>query len=126
MRNKLLEERAHPAQLLALLQPFDDLWKCAYLIHASTFDHCFYSLVTCIFSRELHLQLHLLELQRLVAQASSEFRLKGPFPVALYRGILTSFQTILDNMHSIRCGMLEPVIFLATAEVTNTNVYHFL
>ncbi|KAJ7933967.1 hypothetical protein B0H13DRAFT_2227384 [Mycena leptocephala] len=32
-----------------------------------------------------------------------EPRLKGPFPVQLYRGILTSLQTILDKLHSMRC-----------------------
>ncbi|KAF8320692.1 hypothetical protein DL93DRAFT_2052449 [Clavulina sp. PMI_390] len=56
-----------------------------------------------LYVRELHLQLQLLHLQKLVAQAALEFRLKGPFPVTLYRGILTSLQTILDNLHSIRC-----------------------
>ncbi|KAF9063974.1 Fusaric acid resistance protein-like-domain-containing protein [Rhodocollybia butyracea] len=52
---------------------------------------------------ELHLQIKLFELQALLAQAQHEPRLKGPFPVALYRGILTSLQTILDKLHSMRC-----------------------
>jgi hypothetical protein len=54
-------------------------------------------------SRELHLQIKLIELQNLLAQAQLEPRLKGPFPVKLYRDILTSLQTILDRLHSMRC-----------------------
>lgn len=53
--------------------------------------------------RELHLQIKLIELQGLLAQTQHEPRLKGPFPVALYRSILTSLQTILDKLHSMRC-----------------------
>lgn len=53
--------------------------------------------------RELHLQIKLIELQGLLAQTQHEPRLKGPFPVHLYRNILTSLQTILDRMHSMRC-----------------------
>ncbi|KAJ7213027.1 Fusaric acid resistance protein-like-domain-containing protein [Mycena pura] len=52
---------------------------------------------------ELHLQIKLIELQGLLSQTQHEPRLKGPFPVQLYRGILTSLQTILDRLHSIRC-----------------------
>ncbi|KAF7325068.1 ArAE-2 domain-containing protein [Mycena kentingensis (nom. inval.)] len=52
---------------------------------------------------ELHLQIKLIELQGLLAQTQHEPRLKGPFPVQLYRGILTSLQTILDRLHSMRC-----------------------
>ncbi|CAE6416781.1 unnamed protein product [Rhizoctonia solani] len=52
---------------------------------------------------ELHLQLKLIELQGLLAQAQNEPRLKGPFPVALYRTILTSLQSMLDMLHSLRC-----------------------
>lgn len=52
---------------------------------------------------ELHLQIKLIELQGLLAQTQHEPRLKGPFPVQLYRGVLTSLQTILDRMHSMRC-----------------------
>ncbi|KAI0765646.1 Fusaric acid resistance protein-like-domain-containing protein [Trametes elegans] len=52
---------------------------------------------------ELHLQIKLIELQGLLSQTQHEPRLKGPFPVALYRSILTSLQTILDRMHSMRC-----------------------
>ncbi|KAF8586723.1 hypothetical protein K439DRAFT_1340213 [Ramaria rubella] len=51
----------------------------------------------------LHLQLKLITLQDLLAQTQHEPRLKGPFPVKLYRSILTSLQTILDKMHSMRC-----------------------
>ncbi|KAF8973312.1 hypothetical protein BDZ97DRAFT_1780768 [Flammula alnicola] len=52
---------------------------------------------------ELHLQIKLIELQSLLAQAQHEPRLKGPFPVDLYRQILISLQTILDKLHSMRC-----------------------
>ncbi|KAJ7782513.1 Fusaric acid resistance protein-like-domain-containing protein [Mycena maculata] len=52
---------------------------------------------------ELHLQIKLIELQGLLAQTQHEPRLKGPFPVELYRGVLTSLQTILDKLHSMRC-----------------------
>ena len=53
--------------------------------------------------RELHLQVKLIELQTLLKQTQHEPRLKGPFPIALYRGILTSLQVILDRLHSMRC-----------------------
>ncbi|KIP04140.1 hypothetical protein PHLGIDRAFT_93906 [Phlebiopsis gigantea 11061_1 CR5-6] len=52
---------------------------------------------------ELHLQIKLIQLQGLLAQTQHEPRLKGPFPVALYRAMLTSLQTILDKLHSMRC-----------------------
>ncbi|KAG5645197.1 hypothetical protein DXG03_006715 [Asterophora parasitica] len=52
---------------------------------------------------ELHLQIKLIELQGLLAQTQHEPRLKGPFPILLYRGVLTSLQTILDKLHSMRC-----------------------
>ena len=69
-----------------LLYPFYDLnWKFAN------------------WPRELHLQIKLLELQKLLAETQHEPRLKGPFPVTLYRSILTSFQAILDKLHSMRC-----------------------
>jgi hypothetical protein len=53
--------------------------------------------------RELHLQIKLLELQDLLKQTQHEPRLKGPFPIKLYRSILASLQTILDKLHSMRC-----------------------
>lgn len=49
------------------------------------------------------MQIKLIELQGLLAQTQHEPRLKGPFPVHLYRGILTSLQTMLDKLHSMRC-----------------------
>lgn len=52
---------------------------------------------------ELHLQIKLIELQGLLAQTEHEPRLKGPFPVLLYRSVLTSLQTILDKLHGMRC-----------------------
>lgn len=54
--------------------------------------------------RELYLQIKLIEIQGLLKEAENEPRLKGPFPVALYRSMLISLQTILDKLHSIRCG----------------------
>jgi hypothetical protein len=56
-----------------------------------------------IINRELHLQIKLLELQDLLKQTLHEPRLKGPFPIKLYRSILASLQTILDKLHSMRC-----------------------
>ncbi|CCO29015.1 hypothetical protein BN14_03017 [Rhizoctonia solani AG-1 IB] len=56
---------------------------------------------------ELHLQLKLIELQGLLAQTQNEPRLKGPFPVALYRTILTSLQSMLDMLHSLRCATTQ-------------------
>ncbi|PPQ75741.1 hypothetical protein CVT24_002587 [Panaeolus cyanescens] len=68
---------------------------------------------------ELHLQIKLIELQNLLAQAQHEPRLKGPFPVELYRQILISLQTILDKMHSMRC--------VTTREEWSTSVrYDFI
>lgn len=52
---------------------------------------------------ELHLQIKLIELQDLLKQTQHEPRLKGPFPIKLYRSILASLQTILDRLHSMRC-----------------------
>jgi Aromatic acid exporter family member 2 len=54
-------------------------------------------------NRELHLQIKLLKLQDLLKQTQHEPRLKGPFPIKLYRSILASLQTILDKLHSMRC-----------------------
>ena len=53
--------------------------------------------------RELHLQIKLIGLQNLLKQTQHEPRLKGPFPIKLYRSILASLQTILDRLHSMRC-----------------------
>lgn len=72
-------------------------WLCAFMLLASVFQ----SQPTP--NRELHLQIKLIELQGLLAQAQHEPRFKGPFPVSLYRNILTSLQTILDKLHSMRC-----------------------
>lgn len=73
-------------------------WPCAsFMSLASVF------LSRLTLNRELHLQIKLIDLQGLLAQAQHEPRLKGPFPVALYRNILTSLQTILDKLHSMRC-----------------------
>ncbi|KAH9857292.1 hypothetical protein C2E23DRAFT_807373 [Lenzites betulinus] len=65
---------------------------------------------------ELHLQIKLIELQNLLSQTQHEPRLKGPFPVALYRSILTSLQTILDRLHSMRC--------VTSREEWHTSVRH--
>ncbi|THG95980.1 hypothetical protein EW026_g5766 [Hermanssonia centrifuga] len=59
--------------------------------------------ITEFMAMELHLQIRLIELQGLLAQTQHEPRLKGPFPIKLYRSMLTSLQTILDKLHSMRC-----------------------
>jgi hypothetical protein len=65
--------------------------------------HSFWRVYSSVHDRELHLQIQLIKLQELLAQTQHEPRLKGPFPVKLYRGILTGLQTILDRLHSMRC-----------------------
>ncbi|KAI0338288.1 hypothetical protein BDW22DRAFT_1363174 [Trametopsis cervina] len=65
-------------------------------------DHLNESIVEFM-AMELHLQIKLIELQGLLAQTQHEPRLKGPFPIKLYRSMLTSLQTILDKLHSMRC-----------------------
>ncbi|KAH8107675.1 Fusaric acid resistance protein-like-domain-containing protein [Cristinia sonorae] len=72
------------------------------LLAASTNSQLNESIVEFM-AMELHLQIKLIELQGLLAQTQHEPRLKGPFPIALYRSILTSLQTILDKLHSMRC-----------------------
>lgn len=52
---------------------------------------------------ELHLQVSLIKLEGLLAQTKHEPRLKGPFPVATYRSMLSCCQNILDKLHSMRC-----------------------
>jgi len=64
-------------------------------------------------SLELHLQMKLLELQSLLSQTENEPRLKGPFPVKLYRSVLTSLQVILDKLHSMRCVTMREEWFAA-------------
>ena len=90
-----------------------------------------------VLSRELHLQIKLIELQSLLAQAQHEPRLKGPFPVELYRRILVSLQTILDKLHSMRCvttreewychssyliWFLSNCLYLGIRQVVNCNL----
>ncbi|EJU04510.1 hypothetical protein DACRYDRAFT_76995 [Dacryopinax primogenitus] len=62
---------------------------------------------------ELHLQMKLIELQQLLSHTANEPRLKGPFPVKLYRQILTSLQIILDKLHSMRCVTMREEWFAA-------------
>ena len=72
---------------------------------------CFFTwanLLRVILFRELHLQLQLIKLQSLLVQASREPRLKGPFPVTLYKSILSSLQAVLDRLHSMRCVTTHP------------------
>ncbi len=69
--------------------------------------------------RELHLQIKLIELQGLLAQTQHEPRLKGPFPVTLYRGVLTSLQTILDRLHSMRCVTTREEWYTASRKMCN-------
>uniref|UniRef100_V5ER14 Uncharacterized protein n=2 Tax=Kalmanozyma brasiliensis (strain GHG001) TaxID=1365824 RepID=V5ER14_KALBG len=52
---------------------------------------------------ELHLQVSIIKLEGLLAQTKHEPRLKGPFPVATYRSMLSCCQNILDKLHSMRC-----------------------
>ncbi len=53
--------------------------------------------------RELQLQVLIIKLEGLLAQTRHEPRLKGPFPTAKYRTMLTSSQSILDKLHAVRC-----------------------
>ncbi|KZT51834.1 hypothetical protein CALCODRAFT_442467 [Calocera cornea HHB12733] len=62
---------------------------------------------------QLHLQMKLIELQDLLSQTESEPRMKGPFPFKLYRQVLTSLQTILDKLHSMRCVTMREEWFAA-------------
>ncbi|KAG8970045.1 hypothetical protein FRC03_011844 [Tulasnella sp. 419] len=64
-------------------------------------------------SMELHLQIKLIELQQLLAQTQHEPRLKGPFPVHLYRTVLTSLQVMLDKLHAMRCVTTKEEWFMA-------------
>lgn len=52
---------------------------------------------------ELHLQFQLIRLESLLIQTTNEPRLKGPFPVAVYRKILVTCTGVLDQLHSLRC-----------------------
>ncbi|SPO23047.1 related to BRE4 - protein involved in endocytosis [Ustilago trichophora] len=52
---------------------------------------------------ELDLQVSLIKLEGLLAQTKHEPRLKGPFPIATYRCMLSCCQNILDKLHSMRC-----------------------
>ncbi|KAL1743411.1 Fusaric acid resistance protein-like-domain-containing protein [Schizophyllum fasciatum] len=81
------EEDGHVDETTSLLKP----------------THRLNSSVQDFMAMELHLQIKLIELQGLLAQTQHEPRLKGPFPVLMYRGILTSLQVILDRLHSMRC-----------------------
>ena len=95
------KERPRCTRLRILRRLSMNLWQCgcSNLLSAMT------QLTTSV--REHHLQLKLIELQGLLAQTQNEPRLKGPFPVALYRTILTSLQSILDMLHSLRCATTQ-------------------
>ncbi|KAI8581066.1 hypothetical protein K450DRAFT_234472 [Umbelopsis ramanniana AG] len=56
---------------------------------------------------ELNLQRMLISLQDLLAQTPNEPRLKGPFPVATYSGMLSSCQNILDKLLAMRIVILK-------------------
>ncbi|KAG1458711.1 hypothetical protein G6F46_006619 [Rhizopus delemar] len=60
---------------------------------------------------ELHLQRTLLELQGLLAQTPNEPRLKGAFPVDMYKKILSSCQNITDKFSSLRTVILKDAWF---------------
>ena len=89
------DDVARPTRLTNSIQEFMAMYICF------VFMSCIIDFE--VWSRELHLQIKLIELQSLLAQAQHEPRLKGPFPVELYRRILVSLQTILDKLHSMRC-----------------------
>ena len=90
-----VDDVARPTRLTNSIQEFMAMYVCL------VFTSCIIEFE--VWSRELHLQIKLIELQSLLAQAQLEPRLKGPFPVELYRGILVSLQIILDKLHSMRC-----------------------
>ncbi|GAA5931638.1 uncharacterized protein JCM15063_001523 [Sporobolomyces koalae] len=50
---------------------------------------------------EVHLQMTLIRVSGLLAATPHEPRLKGPFPTAQYRQVLTSCQTILDTFTAV-------------------------
>lgn len=87
--------RIQPTRLSNSIQEFMAMWGFVCFIGMGLTNTSLY--------RELHLQIKLIELQSLLSQAQHEPRLKGPFPVGLYRHVLTSLQTILDKLHSMRC-----------------------
>jgi len=93
----LLVQPAHTTRLNNSIREFMSM----YVVDANLVCALFFC--SSVLFRELHLQINLIELQGLLAQAQHEPRLKGPFPVQLYRGVLTSLQTILDKLHSMRC-----------------------
>ncbi len=64
--------------------------------------------LTSFVDRELHLQIQLLDMKALLDQTKHEPRLKGPFPFALYDDMLSSCQTIIERMHSMRCVTTRP------------------
>lgn len=88
-------------RVINLWRRFMILWPCLSL----TPPHPALNFIHHVFirDRELHLQRQLIRLQELLKQTQHEPRLKGPFPVKLYRDILTSLQTILDKLHTMRC-----------------------
>jgi len=97
-----------PGEETALLVKHDHdikMKESIYEFMAMCASHCLkWAIVNeQLWNRELHLQIKLIQLQGLLAQTQHEPRLKGPFPVELYRRVLTSLQTILDRMHSMRC-----------------------
>ncbi|KDN43429.1 hypothetical protein K437DRAFT_225605 [Tilletiaria anomala UBC 951] len=52
---------------------------------------------------ELQLQVAIIRLEGLLVQTKHEPRLKGPFPIAKYKAMINSCQSILDKLHSMRC-----------------------
>ncbi|KIO25337.1 hypothetical protein M407DRAFT_25348, partial [Tulasnella calospora MUT 4182] len=93
---KLVETYSVPPQELAAIAAIDDDNHRRAVDHLTASVHKFMSM-------ELHLQLGIIKLQNLLSQTQHEPRLKGPFPIHLYRTILTSLQVILDKLHTMRC-----------------------
>ncbi|KAG8935418.1 hypothetical protein FRC01_000025 [Tulasnella sp. 417] len=93
---KLVETYSVPPQELAAIAAIDEDGHRKAVDHLTASVHKFMSM-------ELHLQLSIIKLQNLLSQTQHEPRLKGPFPIHLYRTILTSLQVLLDKLHTMRC-----------------------
>ncbi|KAG8975012.1 hypothetical protein FRB90_009653, partial [Tulasnella sp. 427] len=92
---KLVETYSVPPHELAAIAATDEAGHRKAVAHLEASVHNFMSM-------ELHLQLSIIKLQSLLSQTQHEPRLKGPFPIHLYRTILTSLQVILDKLHTMR------------------------
>jgi hypothetical protein len=64
--------------------------------------------ISAITTIELALQVHLIKLEGLLAQTAHEPRLKGPFPISQYKGLLGNCQHILDLLHTMNLVTSRP------------------